>query len=176
MGRGLARAGFTPNSLTTIGLLATLADAALIASGRWVVGGLLLIPVLLIDVLDGALARETGTVTAWGGFYDSVCDRLGDGAILGAIAWSVRADADALAPTILALATSGLVPYTRAKAEAFGFRAVAGPGERFERSVLIILALVFDLVAPIMWVLVLLSAFTAFQRSWSARAQSREGP
>src|SRR5687768_15698737 len=88
VGRGLARVGFTPNTLTTIGLLGTIGCAWTIQSGHYFVGGLLLIVPMIVDVLDGATARAMGRVTAWGGFYDSVADRIGDGVLLAAIAWS----------------------------------------------------------------------------------------
>lgn len=176
IGRGLARLRLTPNALTTVGLISTLVVAYLISIGEWVLGGWLLIPVLLIDVLDGALARELGKVTPWGGFYDAVCDRPSDGAVLAAVAWSARGEPEILGATLVAIVASGLVPYTRAKAEAFGFRPANGPGERLERSVLVIVGLVFDLVAATMWIIAGLAAFTALRRSWSARAQAKAAP
>lgn len=173
VGRGLARTHLTPNALTTIGLLATLAVAGLLADGRFVLAGWLLIPVLLIDVLDGALARATDAVTPWGGFWDAVCDRVSDGAILAAIGWAYRGDSDTLIPALVAMVASGLVPYTRAKAEAFGFRPASGPGERFERSVLVIVGLVFDVLAISLWIIVVVSLYTAGRRVLSARQQAR---
>jgi CDP-diacylglycerol---glycerol-3-phosphate 3-phosphatidyltransferase len=173
IGRGLARLRLTPNALTTFGLLSTLAVAYLISTGDWVLGGWLLIPVLLVDVLDGALARELGKVTRWGGFYDAVCDRLSDGAVLAAVAWSSRSEPEILGATLAAMVASGLVPYTRAKAEAFGFKPANGPGERLERSVLVIVGLVFDVLAVTMWITAALAAFTAIRRSWSARTQAK---
>lgn len=86
-GRVLARAHVTPNALTTFGLAAMLGCSWLVAIEDTVLAGVLLIPAFLVDVFDGALARATGRVTAWGGFYDSVCDRIADGALFGAFVW-----------------------------------------------------------------------------------------
>lgn len=171
-GRTLARARLTPNALTTIGVLAVLGCSWLIADGRPVLGGLLLIPAVLLDLLDGALARAMDRVTAWGGYYDSVCDRIADGGLMGAIVWAaVRAGDDRIAiAALIALTTSFVVPYARAKAESMGLHPASGPGERAERYVLIVAGLLFGVMEPALWVLVALTAYTAVRRSLAVRS------
>lgn len=170
-GRALARAHLTPNALTAIGLVAVLACAWVIATGEIALGGLLLIPAVLLDVLDGALARATNRVTAWGGFFDSVCDRVADGALLGAIAWAAVGSGDRgiLRAALIATVTSFVVPYARAKAEAMGIRPSSGPGERAERYVVIVVGLLFDVLEPALWIVIALTTYTAITRSLAVR-------
>src|SRR6266404_3390406 len=68
----LARTRITPNVLTAAGVTLCLAAAV------FVVGSIL-------DILDGALARVGGKSTAFGAFFDSTTDRVGEGAMLAAI-------------------------------------------------------------------------------------------
>jgi phosphatidylglycerophosphate synthase len=153
--------------LTTIGLLWTFVGVWLIVIGHRTMAGIVLIPAWFLDVFDGALARVTGKVTAWGGFYDSVCDRIGDGAILAAIAtlgWRYHRPHVMLAG-LVALVCSSLVPYVRAKAEALGYTVRGGPGERAERAVLISAGLILHLEEWAMWVLTVLVLITFFGRA-----------
>lgn len=169
----LARARLTPNALTTVGLAAVLGVAWLIAIDRRFLAGLLLIPAIIIDVLDGALARATGRVTTWGGFYDAVSDRVADGALLGALAWVAREDEPRLmAAAIIAMVLQFLVPYARAKAEALGYEAASGPGERAERIVVLIAGLILGLEEIAVWVIVALATISFASRTTSVRRQS----
>lgn len=174
-GKALARARVSPNALTSFGVLAVAACGWLIVIGERRLAGLLLIPALFIDVLDGALARATGKVSAWGGFFDSVCDRLADGLLLGALAWLGydRADPGLVVAALVALVASSMVPYARAKAEALNCRVASGPGERAERAVLICAGLILHLEQASLWALAALSAYTFVSRSVSVRRQTR---
>jgi CDP-diacylglycerol--glycerol-3-phosphate 3-phosphatidyltransferase len=164
-GRALARAHLTPNALTTIGLAGTLACAWLIVDGRTRAAGALLIPFVIVDVLDGATARAMNRVTAWGGFYDSVCDRVGDGALLGAIAWAARVGAPRLcAASLVALVATMCVPYARAKAEAMNVSAGSGPGERAERAIILIAGLILLRVEIAVWTVAALTIYTFVAR------------
>ncbi|HVL32497.1 MAG TPA: CDP-alcohol phosphatidyltransferase family protein, partial [Actinomycetota bacterium] len=163
-GKVLVRAHISANMLTTVGILGAIGCGWLIAAGRPVLAGLLFIPAVIIDVLDGAAARATGTVTKWGGFFDSVGDRVADGAIIGGMAWAARDDDRVFAAALLALVLSFLVPYARAKAEAMLLTVASGPGERAERAVIIIVGLVFGLEEIALWALVVLTLITFSQR------------
>jgi CDP-diacylglycerol---glycerol-3-phosphate 3-phosphatidyltransferase len=108
----------------------------------------------VLDILDGALARAGGKTTPFGAFLDSTTDRIGEGAMLGAIAlvFSRGGHEVALAVTFAAVAGSFLVSYTRARAEALGLRGDVGIGSRAERVVVITAGLV---LAPLsIWLLV----------------------
>lgn len=173
IGKALVSAGVTPNAMTTFGLAATLGCCALIVQGEVVFGAWLLFPILLLDLIDGAVARMGGRVTTWGGFYDATCDRIGDGAILASLAYVYRGETRILVPLLVAVITSGLVPYTRAKAEAFGVKPPNGPGERPERAVVIIVGLVFSILEVMLYVLILITAWTAVMRALAVRNASR---
>ena len=72
-GKGLAKAGFSANAVTMIGLISGLAGAFAIYSGIFWLALLLIISNRILDGLDGAIARVTGK-TAFGGYLDIVCD------------------------------------------------------------------------------------------------------
>jgi len=122
------RLGLTPNALTIIGFGISVASGLLVADGRWVAGGLLVIFGGVFDLFDGALARATNRVSRLGAFLDSVFDRAGEAVIyVGVIVATERAGfglGSILAAT--AMAASFMVSYTRAKSESLGFTPGTG--------------------------------------------------
>ena len=183
---GLARTRVTPNVLTTAGVSLCLAAAVLVpfenrsawlvywlAAGTFVVGSLL-------DILDGALARAGGKSTPFGAFLDSTTDRVGEGAMLAAIAlvFSQHGKGWAVVVAVAAVVGSFLVSYTRAKAEALGLRGDVGFGSRAERVVMITAGLVFAPWGGLPWAIVALCAtawLTVVQRVLHVRTQLRSG-
>src|SRR5204862_6719842 len=130
-------------------------------------------------ILDGALARAGGKTTPFGSFLDSTTDRVGEGAMLGAIAliFSRHGNQIALGATVAAVAGSFLVSYTRAKAEALGLRGDVGFGSRVERVVLISIGLGLAPWGWLQWPIYLLAAMawiTVIQRILFVRRQLRE--
>ncbi|HYY04698.1 MAG TPA: CDP-alcohol phosphatidyltransferase family protein [Gaiellaceae bacterium] len=184
---GLTRTRVTPNALTASGVTLCLTAAVIVFfenRNPWVfywIGAALFVVGSILDILDGALARAGGKATPFGAFLDSTTDRVGEGAMLGAIALVFhRHDHPvAIGVTFAAVVGSFLVSYTRAKAEALGLRGDVGLGSRAERVVVITAGLVF---APIsIWLLVaaiaLLTAtawLTVVQRILHVRKQLRE--
>lgn len=166
LGRVLNRIGFTPNAVTTIGFVITLAAAALMVNGSPAAAGWTLAAGGVFDVLDGALAKAAGKVSVRGAFLDSTLDRLSDGAILGAIVWSYAAanDGAGLALVLVALVAGFCVSYVKAKAESLGFTCKVGIAERPERVVLIAAGLVFGVLKPALAILAILSIITLAQR------------
>jgi CDP-diacylglycerol--glycerol-3-phosphate 3-phosphatidyltransferase len=133
----------------------------------------------ILDILDGALARAGGKSTPFGAFLDSTTDRVGEGAMLAAIGLVLARQGNDVAVvfTILAVAGSFLVPYTRAKAEALGLRGDVGIGSRAERVVVITTGLVLAPWGLLGWALVVLAAtawITVFQRVLHVRKQLME--
>jgi phosphatidylinositol phosphate synthase len=185
--RSLTRTRVTPNALTTSGVSLCLAASVLVFfeyRGEWLfywLGAIVFVVGSILDILDGALARAGGKTTPFGAFLDSTTDRVGEGAVLGAIGLVFhRHDHPvALALAFAAVAGSFLVSYTRAKAEAMGLRGDVGLGSRAERVVVITGGLV---LAPIsIWLLVgaiaLLTAttwLTVVQRILFVRKQLHE--
>src|SRR6266576_121217 len=183
---GLARTRITPNALTTAGVSLCLAAAVLVYFENrdkllfyWL-GAFVFVVGSILDVLDGALARAGGKTTPFGSFLDSTTDRVGEGAMLGAIAliFSRHGNEVALAAAVAAVAGSFLVSYTRAKAEALGLRGDVGFGSRAERVVAITAGLVLAPWGVLQWVIYLLTVtawLTVLQRILYVRKQLREG-
>jgi CDP-diacylglycerol--glycerol-3-phosphate 3-phosphatidyltransferase len=179
---GLARTRVTPNALTTAGVSLCLAAAVLVYFEDhnkflfyWV-GALVFVVGSILDNLDGALARAGGQTTPFGSFLDSTTDRVGEGAMLGAIAliFARHGNEVALGATIAAIAGSFLVSYTRAKAEALGLRGDVGLGSRAERVVAITAGLVLAPWGVLQWAIYLLTAtawLTVLQRILFVRKQ-----
>jgi CDP-diacylglycerol---glycerol-3-phosphate 3-phosphatidyltransferase len=166
LARLIGRSGLTPNWLTTFGLVLTGAATWAVATGDLVLGGLFLIAGGLMDLLDGAVARATGKTTPFGGFYDSVSDRVSDGAILGGVAWYLVGQPRVFALAITALVAAQVTSYVRAKAEAIDLTCSIGIVERGERAVLLMVGLLWHpwLLEPVLWVLAVGSTFTVVQR------------
>jgi phosphatidylinositol phosphate synthase len=179
---GLARTRVTPNTLTTAGVSLCLAASVLVFFENrnellfyWL-GAVVFVVGSVLDILDGALARAGGKTTPFGSFLDSTTDRVGEGAMLGAIAlvFARHGNTVALAATVAAIAGSFLVSYTRAKAEALGLRGDVGIGSRAERVVVITTGLVFAPWGVLQWAIYLLTAtawLTVVQRILHVRRQ-----
>nr|WP_274388218.1 CDP-alcohol phosphatidyltransferase family protein [Salsipaludibacter albus] len=166
IGHGLARLGLTPNVLTTMGLILTAVGAGFVVAGSPVAGGWILVAGGLMDTFDGAVARATGRSTPFGGFYDSVVDRLSDGIILAAIAWWLRDMPRLFALTVTALVAAQVISYVRARAESIDLECSIGIMERAERAILVMVALIFNrwLLEPVLWVLAVGGVVTIVQR------------
>jgi CDP-diacylglycerol---glycerol-3-phosphate 3-phosphatidyltransferase len=166
LGRGLGRTGISPNVLTTFGLVLTTGAAVLVGMDQWMLAGLALVAGGMMDVLDGAVARATERSTPFGGFYDSVSDRISDGVILAGIAWAVRDQPRLLALALVALVAAELTSYVRAKAEAIDLECSVGILERAERAMLLMLALLLHPWAfePVLWLLAVGGVVTVIQR------------
>jgi CDP-diacylglycerol---glycerol-3-phosphate 3-phosphatidyltransferase len=165
-GHALAKAGFTANSLTAIGLLGSMSAGVLIGSGYARVGGLLSLLSGLPDMLDGAVAKATGRNSRRGAFFDSVVDRLSDAAVLAGIVW-LGATTNQPRVVVLAamvMALSLIVSYVKARAESLGYECNVGIAERPERVVVLGIALLVGHVVAGLWVLVVAAAITVIQR------------
>jgi CDP-diacylglycerol--glycerol-3-phosphate 3-phosphatidyltransferase len=183
---GLARTRVTPNALTVAGVSLCLVAAVLVTFENrnellfyWL-GALLFVVGSVLDILDGALARAGGKSTPFGAFLDSTTDRVGEGAMLAAIALVfARAGNDTgVVLTVAAVAGSFLVPYARARAEALGLRGDVGLGSRAERVVVITAGLVLAPWGGLQWAIGLLAAtawLTVVQRILHVRKQMMSG-
>ena len=98
-------------------------------------------------------------------FFDSVADRISDAVLFGGVAWFLAGESDYLPVLALAAAAlSMLISYERAKAESLGFTARGGIMERAERMVLLAIGLAFDILVPVLWIMVVLLGITAAHR------------
>jgi CDP-diacylglycerol--glycerol-3-phosphate 3-phosphatidyltransferase len=182
VGANIRRTGVTADHLTGLGLVMAMAAAVAIGNGALRGGLLLLVLAAIPDLLDGAVAKASGTASSWGAFFDSVADRVTDALLLGGVAWylaSAEGGHQAVLP-LAVLAASMLISYERAKAESLGFNARGGLMERAERIVMLAFGLLFDsLLVPVLWVMLVLTMFTAVQRFvrvWQQASQPRPAP
>ena len=133
----------------------------------------------LLDILDGALARQSGLGTPFGGFLDSTTDRLGEAAMLGAIGLVFARDDNqvALGAVFAAMAGSFLVSYTRARAEALSLKGDIGIGSRAERVFVIVSGLFLAPWGLLPWAVYLLNVtawITVVQRVLHVRRQLKQ--
>ncbi|GMQ93713.1 MAG: CDP-alcohol phosphatidyltransferase family protein [Acidimicrobiia bacterium] len=166
---GLAKIGVTPAVVTVIGLALTVGGAGLIASGFLVWGGLLAGIGVILDALDGPLARRLGTASDRGAFLDTMSDRFGEIAVWVGLSVYLRNEPRLLVLCIVALAFSLLVPYVRAKAEVAGLDGQGGWMGRAERMILVLIGMIavglgLEIMEPLLWVFVVLTGLTVAQR------------
>lgn len=166
LGNGLRRTGLTPDHLTIMGLLVAVGAAVAIGFGELRLGLLLVVLAALPDLLDGALAKASGTSSQRGAFFDSTIDRFADALLFGGVAWHLANDSAHMALLPFAvMALSSVISYMRAKAESLGLDAKGGLMERAERIIALCLGLLFpSLLIAILWIMLALTAITAVQR------------
>ena len=167
LGEALARLGLTPNALTVIGLVLNLVVAVTIALGDTRLGGVLLLIASGFDMLDGAVARASGTVTKFGGFLDSTLDRYSEAVVYGGVLWYVLGTSDFRVGSLLVFAAtvgSLLISYARARAEAAGFRASVGLLARPERVLVLAIGLLTGQLIAALWILAIGTQLTVLTR------------
>jgi CDP-diacylglycerol--glycerol-3-phosphate 3-phosphatidyltransferase len=182
IGANMKKAGIKADHLTALGVVMALGASLAIANGALRLGLLLLVLTAVPDVLDGAVAKASGTAGPRGAFFDSVADRVTDALLLGGVAWylsTTHSGRIAVLP-LAVLGASLVISYERAKAESLGFNAKGGLMERAERIILLGVALLFNaLLIPILWVMLVLTLVTAGQRFvkvWRQASQPRPVP
>jgi len=155
--------------ISVAGFAGNVAAGALAAGGHLLPAGILMLIFSALDLLDGALARKTGTVTKFGAVFDSVLDRLSEAAVLGGLLYHYAAGGGHTQEVILcyaAIVGSIMVSYVRARAEGIGLTLREGLFTRAERVLLLGGALMVGhgVVLVALWILAILSHFTAVQR------------
>ncbi len=173
----LVRFGITPNMVTYAGFALAVVTAVTLGAGylRW--GGLLMVVAALFDTLDGAIARETGQTSRFGAFLDSTLDRYSESVVFLGLAVYYSASAQYRMELILvfvAIVGSYMVSYTRARAEALDIECKGGLLQRPERIILLAAGLVTGWMLPVLWILAILTNFTALQRVRAVYLGSRE--
>lgn len=182
VGRVLARTPLTPNMLTVIGTVGMTGGAlGLFPTGHLLAGTLVCTGFVLTDMLDGTLARITGSTGKFGAFLDSTMDRVADSAVFAGIAiWLATGGHDRLlaAVALFCMVAGGLVSYAKARAEGLGLRADVGIAERTERLLIGLVAIgLAGLGVPYvlsigLWILAVLSTITFGQRVYAVRVSA----
>jgi CDP-diacylglycerol---glycerol-3-phosphate 3-phosphatidyltransferase len=163
---GLAATGITPNVLTVIGMVVNVWAAVLFAYGEFRGAAAVLFLAGFLDMADGQVARRNGRVTAFGAFLDSTLDRYSDlGLYMGLVVhYTLIGRPFYMALAALAMASSFMISYSRARAESLIPSCKVGFMERPERLVLLILGGVFLRMAPALWVIATVATLTVIHR------------
>jgi phosphatidylglycerophosphate synthase len=183
--RGLALTRISPNFLTFIGLVINIIAAILFGYANsanyqrlFLYAGLVIIGAGIFDMVDGRVARAINKVTTFGGFFDSVIDRYSDVVLFfGLLVYYARAGHFFyLILVAFVMVSSVMVSYTRARAESLIGSCKVGFMERPERIVLVIIGALFSrwgAMAPVLWVLAVLSTITIIHRIAYTYQQTR---
>jgi CDP-diacylglycerol--glycerol-3-phosphate 3-phosphatidyltransferase len=180
--RALLRVGLTPDVVTILGTVASVAGALILfPMGKLFAGACVVWFFVLFDMIDGAMARERGGGTRFGAVLDAACDRISDGAVFCGLLWWIAFhmhDRLLAVATLICLVTSQVISYIKARAEASGLRGDGGIIERPERLIIVLAgAGVSDFpfvswppALPVaMWVLAAASLVTCAQRLHTVR-------
>src|SRR3954454_20482944 len=180
----LLRLGVSPDAVTLVGTLGVVTGALVFfPQGQLLAGVLFITAFVFSDMIDGAMARQSGRVSPFGAFLDSTLDRIGDAAIFGGLAMYYVGPGDQPAFVALAiynLTMGSVTSYARARAEALGMEAKVGIAERADRLVVILVAtgmsviLGLPVLVPIALVaLAVASSITVVQRVLAVRGQAK---
>ena len=166
--RALLAVGLTPDAVTIIGSVGFSASALyFLPRGQFLAALLVCSCFAFSDMLDGTMARLSGSTGKWGAFLDSTLDRVGDGAMFsGLLIYFVRIDSPWMVGVTVACLIGGtLVSYTKARAEGLGAQCTVGIAGRSERMIIVAIgALLAGLNVPnaMQIALVLLAVLTVF--------------
>jgi CDP-diacylglycerol---glycerol-3-phosphate 3-phosphatidyltransferase len=167
VGQWFAGIGMTANMATVVGLILNGIVAVIIGFGFPVLGGVLLLLASAFDMVDGAIARATNSVSTFGGFFDSTLDRYSEIVVyVGLLIWLNQTGDDHLGAVLVLVAATGalMISYARARAEAIGYGASVGLVARPERVVLLALCLIIDQPMLALWILAIATHITAAWR------------
>jgi CDP-diacylglycerol---glycerol-3-phosphate 3-phosphatidyltransferase len=185
LGAKLARAGITPDAITVVGTVGAVASAVVFFPRGWFFAGTLLIwGFVMLDIVDGAVARASGGGSVFGAVLDSSCDRIADAAVFATVAWyyALHGQKWMLLAALLCLILGALTSYIRARAEAAGLSATVGVAERAERLIIVLVGTgltglpgyhVPYVLAVALWLLVAASTITVAQRFATVYTQSK---
>jgi CDP-diacylglycerol--glycerol-3-phosphate 3-phosphatidyltransferase len=177
------RLGISPDVVTLVGTAGVAAGALIFFPQGHLLAGVLFITVFIFsDLIDGAMARKMGRTSAFGAFFDSTLDRIGDAAIFGGLVLYFAGPGDSylyLCLTLYCLVMGAVTSYARARAESLGLKAEGGIAERADRTVAILLAVGFSdwwnlpiLLELTLWLLAVAITVTVLQRMWMVRKQT----
>src|SRR5512133_1075175 len=176
----LIESRLTPNAISLTGFALCVVAAVLVWHDYFFLGGIAYIVGSVCDTLDGRYSRMSGKGTLFGAFLDSTLDRVEEGLVLTAVAYRFALSGDEFAAAMCVVVVLGslMVSYTRARAEALGVACKVGLATRPVRVVILSVGLVFakgagvfdaDLLAPAIYAMAALTAFTVVQRVWHVR-------
>jgi CDP-diacylglycerol--glycerol-3-phosphate 3-phosphatidyltransferase len=142
----LIKSRLKPNTLTWLALAISIIAAGTIATNHLLISGFLVLLSGLFDILDGALARLTNQATRFGALLDSTFDRISDAVLLLGllVLYLMSGGTTEMVLIFLALVSSFLTSYVRARAEGLGINCPVGLFTRAERVIILALGLLLD--------------------------------
>lgn len=157
----------TPNQISVLSLAVSVLSGICFFVFQNLLGGLLAQISSILDGVDGDLAVLTGKASVFGGFFDSILDRYGDGAILMGMIYNVYTlDKNWVILTIALAALFGsfMVSYSRAQAKSrFGIIFKSGfSGYAANRDVRLFLIMIGGALGQVLAVLSVLAILTNF--------------
>jgi len=168
IGNQLGRLGARPNMITTLSLAVSVGAGIAYALMLPVFGAVGLLASGFVDMLDGAVARATGSATRFGAVYDHVLDRYAEFVVLLGIGFGGLVN---WVWVIFCLFGMVMASFTRAKAESVGglSSCAVGIAERQEKIVIIFIGSVLQPILPLALIAAviivgLLSHITVVQR------------
>ena len=155
-----------PNVLTFVGVLINVLAALALALGRFTLAGTIMIVANIFDFIDGKVAEQLKLQSEFGGFWDSVMDRVSDISLfIGLIyLYAQLGRTDYVMITALTMMFSVLTSYTRARAESLIVKCKVGFMERPERIMLFMIGAFTNRMAAVLWVIGVLSILTVADR------------
>ena len=171
----------TPNQISMAGFTLNVVAAVLVWQHEFLVGGIVFIVGSACDTLDGGYSRMSGKGTPFGAFLDSTLDRIVEGIVLTAVAatFAQRGDELAVAAVVVAVMSSLVVSYTRARAESLGVECKVGIADRFVRVIILSAGLVLadlGVLEASVYILAALSTITVVQRILHVKRQLAPAP
>jgi CDP-diacylglycerol---glycerol-3-phosphate 3-phosphatidyltransferase len=165
-----------PDTLTVLGWALSLGSAVLFGLGYVRVAGVVMLLGGLFDALDGAVARESNRMSAFGAFLDSTLDRLSEAAIFVGIVFFYAAAARPYEAMLAgaAMTFSLLTSYARARAEGLGIGCKVGLLERAGRVVILSVFSVLGLLTFGLGLVAAGALITTAQRILHIRRATRE--
>jgi phosphatidylglycerophosphate synthase len=165
-----------PDTLTMMGVLASLAAGAAFATGWVRTAGVVLLVAGFFDLIDGVVARSQGSSSSAGGFFDSSMDRLADLMVFCGIAAGMAREADVGGVVVVswALIAAVMTSYVRARAERHLAHFEVGFFERGERIALLAFSAIIGYLIAGLWLVAIGGTITAVQRIVVARRLLRE--
>lgn len=167
-----------PNLLTLAGVLINVWAACELALNHFLTAGFLMLLANMFDFIDGKVASASGTISKFGGFWDSVMDRFSDITLfIGLIyLYAHRGRVGYVVITALAMMFSIMTSYTRARAESIIERCKVGFMERPERIVLFMIGAFTNRMAAVLWVILVLSIVTVADRIYYTWRELNNSP
>ncbi len=195
--KGLLKIGITPDAITYLGTIGASAAALwFFPRGEFVTGVLVMILFIFSDLLDGTMARLSGTAGPWGNYLDPTLDRIADGAVFGAVliyfasSGQLATAGEVLDTTTAQVGTAAswvvlvgafTISYSKARAESVGATANVGIAERAERLIVVVAAAfltgLFDqpyILTGAMVILAILVVITIGQRFATVKSQLQQ--